>query len=370
MKPTRILHVIGKMDRGGAEIMIMNLYRQINRTKIQFDFMVHSDETGTFDEEINALGGKIYRVPTYQIKNHFQYHKSWATFFKVQPEHKIIHAHLTTSAAIFLPIAKKNGLVTIAHAHNDTPISKGKKALVKNGLRYPLRYIADYFFACSQAAGLRLYGKNFAQSENCFIFENAFDVNKFTYDPIMRKKKRIELDVEDKFVVGHVGRFALVKNHDFLIEVFNSIKKQNSEAILLLVGDGYRRQNVEQKVVEMGLFEHVFFLGVRDDIPELLQAMDVFVFPSFYEGFPVSLVEAQASGLSAVVSDSITAEVELTNLLKRIPLQRGAAYWANVVTNLENKRCDMSAVVKAAGFDITEKALWLEHFYEDIYRRK
>lgn len=370
--PIRILHVIGKMDRGGAETMMMNLYRQIDRTKIQFDFMVHTNEIGAFDSEILALGGKIFRVPTYKGKNHAAYKKSWISFFETQPEYKVIHAHLTTTAAIFLRIAKKYGMVTIAHAHNNTPISKGIKAFVKNGLRYPLRYIADYFFACSHAAGFRLYGRKFEQHENCFVFENAFNVNEFAYDPTMRKQKRVELGIENKFVIGHVGRFALVKNHPFLIEIFEAIKAQQPNAALLLVGDGRERQNVEQKVAELGLSSSVIFLGVRHDIPELLQAMDVFIFPSFYEGFPVSLIEAQTSGLSCLVSDTITDEVALTPLVRHLSLKRSAAFWANMATkNFEKEiREDMTSTIKAAGYDIKETTSWLHHFYTKIHKQK
>lgn len=363
--PIRVLHVIGKMDRGGAETMLMNLYRQIDRSKVQFDFVVHTLETGAFDEEITSLGGNIYRLPVYRGSNHMQYRKSWVSFFKNHPQYRVIHAHLTTTAAIFLPIAKRYGLITIAHSHNNTPSNKSLTALIKNGMRYPLRYMADYFFACSYAAGVRLSGKNFPQKENCFVFPNAFNVDEFAYDDSIRSNKRRELSLQNKFVVGHVGRFALVKNHPFLIDVFKEIHKQDEDAVLLLVGDGKQRQKMEQKVADLGLSESVLFLGIRQDIPQLLQAMDLFIFPSFYEGLPVSLVEAQASGLPCLVSDTVTDEIKLTPLVKQLSLKEGANFWAKVAMNgfEENKRKNKVAEIKAAGYSIKETTLWLQKFY-------
>lgn len=366
----RILHVIGRMDRGGAETMLMNLYRQIDRSQIQFDFMVHTTEKGAFDDEITSLGGKIHRVPRYRGINHMSYRKSWISFFKKHKEYRIIHAHLTTTAAIFLPIAKRYNVKTIAHAHNNVPLSHGVSAIVKNVLRFPLRYIADYFFACSDAAGVRLCGKKFHKTENCFSFYNAIDVDEFCYNPSIRESKRREMNIENKLVVGHVGRFSVVKNHNFLVEVFNQMRTKCEHAVLLLVGDGSERQRIEQKVDELGLSEHVMYLGIRQDIDQLLQIMDIFIFPSFSEGLALAIIEAQASGLYCLVSDGLPLEARITPLLERLSLKEGATYWADVAIRgfKENGiRQDMTDQIKAAGYDIKETTKWLHQFYSEVY---
>ncbi|WAA12116.1 glycosyltransferase family 1 protein [Fervidibacillus halotolerans] len=363
-EPIRILHVFAQMNRGGAETMIMNMYRHIDRSKIQFDFVVHTEEHCAYDKEIYELGGRIFRVPRYTGKNHLNYKKSWNQFFKMHPEYKIIHGHVRSTASIYLKIAKKYGVITIAHSHS-TSSGSGLSAIVKNILQYPIRYIADYLFACSKDAGEWLYGKRACKKNNFYILKNAIDTKQYVFNESIRNIKRKEFKIENKFVIGHVGRFNIPKNHSLLIDIFKKVHDKNQNTVLMLVGDGELRPIIEKKVNELGLSDYVIFTGVRSDIPELLQATDVFVFPSLYEGLPVTLVEAQAAGLPCIISDTITDEVKITNLVEKLPLNLSAKEWAEKVLKYMNvyERKNTFEEIKTGGYDVNETAKWLEDFY-------
>ncbi|HLR52451.1 MAG TPA: glycosyltransferase family 1 protein [Candidatus Avamphibacillus sp.] len=365
-KPIRVLQVFAQMNRGGAETMIMNLYRNIDRSKIQFDFIVHTEEKCDFDDEIYKLGGRIFRVPAYKGKNHINYWKSWRDFFNDHPEYNIIHGHVRSTAAIYLRIAKKYGLTTIAHSHNISS-GNGFSALIKNLLQYPIRYVADYLFACSKAAGKWLFGTEACKKSNFHILNNAIDVKDFTFNKEVRKKKRKEFGIEDRFVIGHVGRFHPQKNHDFIVDIFKSIHDRYNNAVLLLVGDGELRQTMERKVNELGLSDQVIFTGVRSDIPELMQTMDLFLFPSLYEGLGIVVVEAQAAGLHCIVSKTIPKEVYITDLVKSISLKQKAEEWADEALKIaEFDRLNFRDTVKSSGYDITETTKWVENFYLQV----
>ncbi|KIO68278.1 hypothetical protein B4064_1768 [Caldibacillus thermoamylovorans] len=363
-KPIRVLQVFARMDRGGAETMIMNLYRKIDRSKVQFDFIVHTNDKCAYDDEIRMLGGRIFRIPKYTGSNHMTYMKSWMNFIKSHPEYRIIHGHVRSTASIYLRIAKKFGLITIAHSHN-TSSGKGISAIVKNVLQYPIKYIADYMFSCSIEAGKWLFGKNVTKKDNFYILCNAIDLKKFSYNKTIRDKLRKDLKIQDKFVLGHVGRFHAQKNHSFIIDIFKEVYDRNQNSVLLLVGDGELRTSIENKIKKFKLEDNVIFTGVRTDIPELLQAMDVFLFPSLYEGLPVTLVEAQASGLVCIVSDNITNEINLTELVVPTSLNSSSEYWANIVLKYNNdyKRKNTYEKIKNNGYDINQTVKWLESFY-------
>ncbi|MCL2410685.1 MAG: glycosyltransferase family 1 protein [Treponema sp.] len=366
-KATRILHVLGNLDRGGAETFIMNIYRHIERSRIQFDFMVHTMDKWAYDDEILSLGGQIYRVPPYRIVNHVQYESEWSKFLKNNNSYKMIHGHMTSTASVYLKLAKRKGITTASHSHN-TSSGQGVSAIIKDMLQVPLKSMADYLFACSMAAGKWCYGKDFHERTNFHMIQNAIDTEKFIYNPFVRNLKREELGIESKFIIGHIGRFNAQKNHSFLIDIFKNIYDQNRNAILLLVGDGVLRKNIEKKVEKLGLKDNVIFTGVRSDIPELLCAMDVFLLPSLYEGLPVTLVEAQANGLRCIISDVITQEAKVTNLLEYLPLQESASYWARKILEFEKgyERENMQKVMANAGFDIKNVAKWLEDFYCEV----
>lgn len=224
--PIRILHAFGGLNRGGAETMVMNIYRNIDRTKVQFDFVKHTIKKCDYDDEIIKLGGKIYCVPRYTVKNHIAYKKVWYNLLKEHPEYKILHGHIISTASIYLNIAKKNGLITIAHSHSTSSRGNKIERFIKKIIQYPIRNVADYFYACSEDAGKWLFGRKSTQKNNYIIINNSIDVSSFRYDETKRHEIRQNFNIEDKFVIGHIGSFTYPKNHKFLINVFYEIQRQ------------------------------------------------------------------------------------------------------------------------------------------------
>lgn len=370
-KPIRVLHVIGSMNRGGAETMIMNFYRHIDRDKVQFDFVENSSEPSDFDDEILKFGGKVYRCPRYGVSNHFTYIKWWNDFFNAhQNEYFIIHGHLGSTATIYLSLAKKFGIYTIAHSHNSSAGS-GIKAVLYKIMSYNTRNIADSFFSCSVAAGLDRFGDKIVNSKKHFIINNAIDAAAYTYNPAKRAEMRRQLGLTDELVVGHVGRFNPQKNHPFLLKIFAALLKKEPNAVLLLVGGGNDMPKIQAKAQELGIAERVRFLGVRSDVADLMQAMDVFVFPSLYEGLPVTMVEAQASGLPCLISDKVPSECIITDgLTEVIPLSESPDTWAKkILVKRGTPRTDRRAEIAAHGFDITTEAVKLQEFYISAYEQ-
>lgn len=363
-EPKRVLHVLGRLDRGGAETLVMNLYRNIDRNKVQFDFVIHTTDKCDYNDEIKSLGGRIYSLPTYTGKNHLQYKKSWNRLFIDHPEYNIIHGHVRSTASIYLKVAKKNGLITIAHSHN-TSSGIGFAAIVKYILQYKIRYTADFLFACSKNAGVWLFGKRACKKSNFYILNNAIDTEIFTFNEEIRLEKRNEFEISDKFVIGHVGRFHTQKNHGFIIDIFKEVYDENKNTVLMLVGDGDLRHLIEEKVNKLGLIDNIIITGVRSDIPELYQAMDLFLFPSLYEGLGMVAIEAQASGLPCIIANTIPEEVYITSLVETLSLKDSANLWAKHVLNYTNgyNRLNMELEIKNARYDIKEIGLRMEQFY-------
>lgn len=368
-KPIRVLQVIGTMNRGGAETMIMNLYRKIDRTKIQFDFVQNENSGAAYDDEILALGGMIYHCPRYRGKNHFSYIKWWRSFFENhKQEYPIVHGHIGSTAAIYLSIAKKHGAYTIAHSH-----SAGIGSGMYRFFSYPTRYIADQFFTCSKEAGISRYGRKIGtDKKRCQTLNNAIDTRKFVFDPKIRGQVRKTLHIgENTLVIGHVGRFADAKNHKFLLEIFAKVHQQMPDSALLLVGDGERRSQIESMIARKYLEGAVILTGVQPDVWNYYQAMDVFLMPSLYEGLPVSLVEAQTAGLSCCVSANVPRETAITELVQFRSLEDNAEHWAEwIIAQAKTDRQDMHDAICAAGYDISTTAQWLENFYMKVVKSR
>jgi glycosyltransferase involved in cell wall biosynthesis len=363
-EPIRILHVFGRLDIAGAETFIMNVYRNIDRSKVQFDFMLHTIDKCAYDDEVAALGGKIFRIPKYKILNHLKYKKEWHKFFRNNKTHKMIHGHMTSTAAIYLKVAKKYGITTISHAHNAS-LGKDFMSKIKDVLQLPLKHTTDYLFACSTVAGKWCYGKNVCEKNHFYIIRNAVDTEKFVYAQNVRESKRKELGIENKFVIIHIGRFEPPKNHDFLVNIYKTIYEKNHDTVLLLVGDGPLRGDIEKKVNHLGLKNNIIFTGIYSDIPAILCAADVFLFPSLSEGLGMVLIEAQTNGLHCIASDTVPGEAQITDLLEYISLIKSPIYWADKVLAYAKgyERKDMQEEVKKAGFDINKGSKWLEDFY-------
>lgn len=359
---TRILQVVTHMNRGGLETMLMNYYRNMERTQIQFDFLTHRTYEGDYGEEIKSMGGKIYHLP---ILNPFSgsYKKTLRLFFSEHPEYQIVHVHQDCLSGVILRIAKECGIkVRIAHSHNANQ-DKDIKYPVKLFFKRNITQYATVLMACGEDAGNWMFhGADFQ------VLNNAIDTRQYIYDPAKRDAMRRQLEIgQDELVVGHVGSFTPQKNHLFLIDIFQQVKRLIPRSILLLVGEnvGDIADRVKEKVKSLELEDSVIFTGIRSDVPDLLQAMDVFVFPSNYEGLPMTMVEAQASGLPCLISDKVPIECKMTGLVQQVSLADGAEVWAKkaIAAAKETVREDTSAQIKAAGFDIAENAKWLQNYY-------
>lgn len=366
----RVLHVIKEMVLEGAESRIMDLYRNIDTEKVQFDFAVQVKEQAYFDEEIRKRGGRIYVWPKFRFGSMLKYIKEVNIFFQKHREYQIIHGHIISYGFIYQLIAKKNGVkLRIAHARTSS-VERTIKGLITLLLLKPLKYCVTNCFACSGLAGEFAFGRRFMRKGKVRIIKDAIEVRDFLFSPQSRELKRIELEVQDKFVIGHVGTFRYAKNHKFLLEVFTEIAKERSEAVLLLVGDGGLKKQIEQQAHSLGIKEKVIFAGHRNDVAELLSAMDIFLFPSHYEGLPGAVTEAQAAGLQCFVSDTVTEEVRITELLEFISLKQPAAYWADrIIKKADYQRKNMYSKIAAKGFDVKAVAEELQEFYLKSLKR-
>ena len=361
--PIRILHIVTYMGRGGLETMLMNYYRSIDRTRIQFDFLTHRDFEADYDAEILAMGGRIYRLPNL---NPFSrtYLSALDRFFGEHPEYRIVHSHLDCMSAVPLKYAKKHGVpVRIAHAHNSNQ-PRDAKYLLKLFYKRRIARQATALFACSEEAGRWMFG-----GADFRVLNNAINSRKYTFDAAVRGEVRRELDLpENTTVVGHVGRFDPQKNHSFLIRIF---EKMPGDTRLLLVGDGVLRDSAEQLARELGIRDRILFAGVRSDVDRLLQAMDVFLFPSLFEGLPVSIIEAQAAGLPCLISDKVPIECKKTDLVTQLPLAAAPETWAEAVLSAaQTRRSDTHLQLCAAGFDIQANAEWLANYYLTLHRNE
>lgn len=367
----KVLHVFNVMDRGGAEAMIMNLYRYINRKNVQFGFIVHQEREGEYDSEIIELGGEIFRVPQFCGYNMKAYKKAFQSIFMEHSEYAIVHGHMQSTAAIYLKEAKKLGRITIAHSHN-TSSGRGFKAMLKTILQYPIRFRADYMFACSKAAGKWLYGKNKMSQNSVKVIYNAIDIDRYRFDAEVRNKIRKQQGLDGKIVIGHVGRFTYQKNHEFLIKVFQMFQEKHGSAILLLIGNGESEEKIRNLVKYSGLENSVKFLGVQDNVYEWIQAMDLFLFPSRYEGLPVTLIEAQTCGVPCVISDNITDEAILYKVAK-VSLKSDVNEWVHVMEEslkINVSRSEGEAVIKNTNYNIKNAAAQIENVYCNMIIKK
>lgn len=355
----RVLQVVSKMHQGGLENLIMNLYRNIDRDKVQFDFITHRKEKSDFDDEIERLGGKIYRFSLLNDKNVFKYIKELNHFFKTHKEYKIIHGHLASLGFLYLEIAKRNGIpVRISHAHGAS-YEKNFKGYIKNLLFKFNKYPANYYYACSTNSGKYIFGKDKFE-----IIPNGIEVDKFHYNETTRAEVRKELLLkDDEIVIGHVGRFELQKNHKFIIDIFEQLYKLNNKYKLVLLGKGKLEQEIKDYIADKDFCNSVKFLGVRKDVYNIYQAMDIFILPSIFEGLPLTGVEAQYAKLECFFSDAISREVEISDNCSFISLEETAENWAKRINEKsqydrnDNKIKTQKYEAKRVARDLQEKYL-------------
>lgn len=361
----KVLHYVAIMNRGGQETFVMNVFRTIDRKKISFDFLCMLDGKGDYDEEIIQLGGKIHHIQLSKRDSKLKQADNFVILYKFlkahTEEYEAFHVHTQHAMdAVQCALAAKLAGIRkiIIHSHSTS-------TLFHNGahkfFRPILRNLAITRFACSREAGIWLYGK-----ERSFeVINNGVQIERFKYDLVIRDRVRNHNGWQGKVVVGHVGNFTYPKNHEFLIRIFNEIKKNIPSAILVMVGTGQLMEDTKRQVFDLEISEKVYFLGGRSDVNELLQGFDILVFPSRYEGLPVGLVEAQCAGLSCVISDVITSEIDITENVYRLSLQDSVDKWAQAVVSIlsKNGRIDQSDKVHESGFDI----LTTTQILSDIY---
>lgn len=364
-KPIRVLQIIGIVCGGGVEAVIMNYYRNIDRNQVQFDFVIDGYDKTYLDDEIKAMGGKVYHVEPYR-KNIFRY---MVQIYKIvrNGHYDIVHSNMNTLSVFSLfPAWLAGAKQRILHNHSTAVRQEGKRSLMKHILRPIAPLFANRYAACSILAGDWMYGKEWMAKGEVKIIRNAIDLKKYAFSQELRKRYRQELGIaDDDFVIGHVGRFMFQKNHRFLLQIFYEISKCKENAKLLLVGDGELRSEIEKKVYDIGIDKKVLFLGLREDVQAIYNAMDMFVLPSWYEGLPVVSVEAQANGLRCVFSTNVTSESKLTGSVEFMDLAAGASNWAMHILQGNNSRnSSAEKEMRLAGFDIETQAQKLVDWYK------
>lgn len=358
----RVLQVVNAADRGGSETLAMNIYRNIDRSKIQFDFTNHKGIPAAYDEEIETLGGRIHYLPKFKGFNYFQYVVAWRELFKEHPEYQIIHIHNYNIAGIVSKVAKEMGIpVRITHSHSTRLNMPLIKRIVFKCFYGSMMRNTSHFFSCGKNAANFLFGINHPYT----LIPNAIDVEKFKYDDLKRIKIRNELFIsDDNIVYGHVGSFRTPKNHIFLIDIFSEIVKRNNKARLILVGGGDLQDSIRTKVDKLGLKDKVIFAGLQNNVNDWLSAFDFFLMPSLWEGFPVSVVEAQCAGLPCVISDVIDKDADITGKVSFISLKQPDTIWADKILDIQSgNRMEMGRIVQDSSFNIDKLSGWISDFY-------
>ena len=367
----RILQVVNIMDRGDVETLLMNIYRQIDRNEVQFDFLAHPfspDYEQEYEPEILGMGGKIYKAPSF-TKHPIRYQRFIQNFYKEHPEYNVVHGHnLDAAAMLYMRETKKAGRYLIAHSHNiDDRGGVIKKATLR-GIHALIRRYPNHFFACSDEAARFAFGGTIADSCDCEIFYNGIDVEQYRIDEKGHRasQERLFPDVKGP-VFGTVGRLTEQKNQMFLLDVFAAIKNSSPDAVLCIIGKGNLEENLKKKSKELGISSSVRFLGSISNVPDYLKAFDVFIFPSVYEGLGMAAVEAQAAGLPTLMSTSVPGLASCTDLAISLDLSAASSVWAaralrSYIDN-EGQRADRISQVREAGFDITQISRNLCDFY-------
>lgn len=380
-EPIRVAQVVGKWVGGGVESVLMNYCTHINDKEVQFDFICDEDSTDIPYDKIESIGGRVILVPPYQ--NVFEYQKELTKVF-TEEKYEIVHSHINALSVFPLYAAKKaNVPVRIAHSHSTSSKKEWKRNLVKNMLRPFSKVFATDYMCCSEHAGRWLFGDKKYDEGNVYLLNNAIDVDYFKYNEEVRKNKREELNIPDDIkVIGHVGRFVSQKNHEFLIDIFNEVHKKDKKTILVLIGQGPLMGDIKKKVNELGISDCVKFLGQRKDINELYQALDLFLFPSIYEGLGMVLVEAQGSGLPCIASTEVPTYAKVSDLVDFLDLDLGEKVWSKKVLEILNNskaRSVSKENFEDRGYDINLESMKLIDKYKALdkqnnrkmkYRRK
>lgn len=363
----RVLQSVSFLHRAGLETMLMNYYKHIDRSKVQFDFLINKNIEGAYEEQAMELGARMFRTPGFNPAKTFKYNSYMKKLFANNPDITIVHGH-NDMAYVPLKCAKKSGIkVRIMHSHN-TKLDKGLKYPLKDYCRKNIAKVANHFWGCSLAAIEFYYGKNVIDNGNYVFLKNAIELPRFVYNTQVREELRQKHNISDKLVIGHVGRFTYQKNHDKLIDIFKYMHDARPDSVLLMIGEGELMDEVNIKIDALGLRDSVIMPGAIDNVNEYYQAMDVFVMPSRYEGLPVVGVEAQAAGLPCIFADTVTVETKVCSGASFYPYDNDANMWANYIFETVDKheRKDTSEELTLAGYNIEVEAKRLEKMYLDL----
>lgn len=361
----RVLHVVSVMDMGGMENYIMNLYRKVDRTELQFDFLVHHSRRGVFEDEIDALGGHVYHTTLMDDFNLIRYLRKLDELFR-STQYRIVHGHLGSTAFFYLGAAKRYGVpARILHSH-----CPGHPNTIKGYTKHILFHFspihANVRLACSTPAGEYQFRK-----EPFEVVPNGIDVERFRFSEQSRRDVRSRLDLEGRFVVGHVGRFYCEKNHPYLLKIFQALRERVPDAVLLLLGDGALMEQTKALARKLGLENSVRFMGVIRDCAPYYQAMDAFVLPSIYEALPLTGIEAQCAGLPCLFSEGVSAEVKLDAQAEFLPIgPSDVQLWADRLAELRERHVDRNRPLPGVErFDAGANAQRMVARYEALWRQ-
>lgn len=364
--------VLATTDIGGGEMYVLNLLKNMDFSRFHVDLAVSFKETGEgISKDVKALGCEIYYLPYFKVYNYFSYINAWDSFLS-EHHYDIIHGHSTNSASVYLRVAKKHGCATIAHCHHAGYRGGWLQRQAKAFFASKVKGIADYWFACSEKAAEHLYGNDYLTYQHYYTIPNAINAEKYLFSDDVRNRIRKENGLSDgDFLCGHVGSFTSPKNHAFLIDIFAAVLRQKPNSRLLLCGDGPLRASVEEKAKKMGIYDHIVFRGIVRNVNEYLMAMDVLVFPSIFEGFPVTVIEAEATGLPVVLSDVITKEVDVVDGVYRQSLTQEPNEWANTICSIkEVDKGKNNALIVKSKYNMRTAASMVMDIYKEIMKTK
>ena len=365
----RVLHVLSSLGGGGVESMLYNYYTHLNRDEIQFDFIVHGEKVGMLEEKFLEMGSKIYHVKP-KKEGLLQNLSQIKRILYSQPRYDVIHCHQNLISFVPLYFAKKAGINTrIAHSHTTFSGKGTGREFINSVFRFLLKINANQFFACSVDAAKCLFGEKKYIEDKVDIIPNAIDESFYRFNPLIRNKVRRELHIEDKFVIGHVGRFSKEKNQKFVLQIFKEIYQLNKNSVLLLIGDGELEQETKQLASSFSASKNIVFLGLRKDVNCILQAMDCFILPSLHEGFGIVLLEAQAAGLKCFASTAVPKETNVAGLVDFLELNAGSNHWAECILNYQHvyERKAQTQKFIASNYDIRQASNYLEKLYLNLF---
>lgn len=359
----RLLCIVSSMDTGGAETFLMKMYRHLDRTEYQMDFIAVTDKEGHYDKEIHNLGGKIYNVSLH-TKNPLK------TFREIKQivrngKYEIVLKLLASPIGVFDLLAARAGGATRLCARSTNSITNESmtRKCINSILRRELCRITTVKLAPSDLAARYTFGDKTYDNKQVIMLHNALDLNTYIFSEESRQKVRKQLGIEDSFVVGHIGRFTPQKNHKFLLKLFADLRKIKTNAKLVLVGTGGLQDEIISLANDLKIDKDIIFTGVRDDIPDLLSGFDVFVLPSLYEGMPNTCIEAQATGLRCLIADTITKQADITGNVEYIPISDTKLWVEAIMQTQEIDRLAVNTGLRGTDYDIESE---VKHFISSV----